>query len=301
MNSLTFSKDAEMDVVRIVRKPDFMIIGAGKSATTTVQAYLLRHPDVFMTSPKEPEFFADSTIWAKGFDWYEALYENAAEGALCGEASTTYSRWPHSLDSAYLIHRHTVAKKFVYIMRHPVDRAYSHYCHRMRSGVTNSFEEALLADEVYFDTGLYIKQIKRFLAYYPKECFLFLFTDDLKENPDNEMRKVQGFLELEYVDLIGPQQIAKNAKNEGHYLRYHTIGKYRDLPIVSKLVDWLPSSWKKSGFDFVNNSIIGRKVAENNAVPELKAETRQKLINRYRPFNIELSEFLGKDLANWEK
>ena len=50
--------------------PDFLIIGAMKCGTTTLQAQLALQEGVFMTTPKEPNFFSDDDVYARGLDWY---------------------------------------------------------------------------------------------------------------------------------------------------------------------------------------------------------------------------------------
>ena len=52
-------------------KPDFIIIGAAKSGTTTLYEYLCRHPQIFMSTPKEPDFFSLDQNYTKGIEWYE--------------------------------------------------------------------------------------------------------------------------------------------------------------------------------------------------------------------------------------
>ena len=57
--------------------PDFMIIGAMKSATSTLHEQLAANPGFFMSRPKEPNFFSDDAVWARGLDWYSALFASA--------------------------------------------------------------------------------------------------------------------------------------------------------------------------------------------------------------------------------
>ena len=46
-------------------KPNFIIIGAMKAATTSLYTYLKQHPEVFMTAIKEPKFFNNFNIHSK--------------------------------------------------------------------------------------------------------------------------------------------------------------------------------------------------------------------------------------------
>jgi hypothetical protein len=84
---------------KIVKLPDFLIVGAVRGGTTSLYNYLKQHPQIFMPKEKEPQFFAFSEkpthyphppiIWK--FDDYVKLFENAEESQLIGEASLGYS------------------------------------------------------------------------------------------------------------------------------------------------------------------------------------------------------------------
>ena len=124
-------------------KPDFIIIGAAKSGTTTLYQYLCRHPQIYMSTPKEPDFFSLDMNYHKGIEWYESLFDGAKPEQICGEASTTYSRWHQHPKAAERISQYLPKVKLIYIMRHPVDRAYSFYAYRFkRSQHNRQFLEA---------------------------------------------------------------------------------------------------------------------------------------------------------------
>ena len=63
-------------------RPDFMVIGAMKCATSTLHEQLARQPGLFMSTPKEPNFFSDDDVHARGMAWYEALFADAPAGSL---------------------------------------------------------------------------------------------------------------------------------------------------------------------------------------------------------------------------
>ncbi len=154
--------------------PDFIIIGAAKSGTSTLFEYLNNHEEIFIPSRKELEFFCKDENFDKGLSWYKSQFANVKNNQICGDASTTYSRWPNKPNVPERIYKNLREIKFIYIMRHPVARAYSHYVHHMRTGVTMTFEEALSKDDIYINCSKYWMQIERYLKFFDLKSFLFL-------------------------------------------------------------------------------------------------------------------------------
>jgi hypothetical protein len=85
--------------------PDFLIVGAAKTGTTSLYYYLVQHPAIYMSPLKEPRFFTcfgvGSNVSEKGpdfelekqvytLDGYHTLFEARQSGQLAGEASTDY-------------------------------------------------------------------------------------------------------------------------------------------------------------------------------------------------------------------
>ena len=279
--------------------PKFMIIGAAKSGTTSLYTYLLRHPRLFLPTLKEPEFFSRQQIFDRGFQWYEGLFEGLPAGALSGEASTTYTRWPHTLDAPHLIHQHTSASKFIYLLRNPVDRAYSHYCHHMRTGVTMTFEQALERDEIYFDCGDYMRQIERYLRFFEPSSIEIVFNEDLRAQPAVVLNRLQEFLEVDTQDLASAGPVARNRGDDDHFLRYKTTKQIRRIPGMSKLIDRIPKQLRQRTFDAVRSTGFARRIAQQHQVPKLLPETCRDLAQRYAPSVKKLEEFVGRGLLHW--
>jgi len=61
------------------RLPDFVIIGAMKCGTSTLHEQLAAQRSVYMSTPKEPNFFSDDEQWGRGIGWYTSLFEAAPE------------------------------------------------------------------------------------------------------------------------------------------------------------------------------------------------------------------------------
>lgn len=167
-------------------RPDFFIIGAAKSGTTSLFRYLSQHPQVFGSKLKEPTFFVSdaekSVIKAHLFqpcatlEEYRRHFEAASSELAVGEASPLYL---YGCDSAELIHDFNPASKIIAILRNPVDRAFSHFNFLRQRGLEpiGRFDEALSleAERIrcksspafhYMERGKYGAQLAR---YY--DCF----------------------------------------------------------------------------------------------------------------------------------
>jgi hypothetical protein len=240
------------------RLPDFVVIGSPKCGTTTLYGYLCRHARVFVSTPKEPEFFARDTIYAKGLDWYKALFKDAQPGQIVGEASTAYTRYPELLDSVPRLAEHLPHAKLIYMVRNPTDRAYSEFVQRVKTvrNVTQggtqkevfeffspmdkavflwlqaveqsrardrsvvSFEEYLGVDDRVIETSRYAQQIERYLKYYPREQLLLLFFEDLIADPAGMCQRVFQFLGVdERFDVMRGGPVVENTASE-HYTHY---------------------------------------------------------------------------------
>lgn len=278
---------------------DFMIIGAGKSGTTSLYGYLLRHPGVFLPELKEPEFFSRSEVYQRGMQWYASLFGDAPPGVLRGEASTTYSRWPHTLDAPQLIQEHTTTRKFIYLVREPVARAYSHYRHHMRGKVTMTFEEALQRDEIYFDCGDYMMQIDRYLRYFEAGDLLVIQNEHLQKEPQDTLAKVQSFLGLEERDLTAAGEERRNLGEDDYALRYKAKRLMQSLPGAMALKSRIPQSWRTAVFDRLRRTRFAAQVREENQPSPLLPETKKALSARYEPSVRRLEAFLQRDLSHW--
>ncbi|MFL6240316.1 MAG: sulfotransferase domain-containing protein [Actinomycetes bacterium] len=157
--------------------PTFAVIGAMKAGTTAVYRGLSDHPDVFMCTPKEPQFF--TTRWERGLHWYEGLFAAAGNALARGDASTSYTDFPRKSDAARRMALIVPDIRLVYVVRDPVARMRSHYRHRVAQGVeTRPIERALL-DERYLLRSSYALQIEQYAAKFPRSQLLVLDAADL--------------------------------------------------------------------------------------------------------------------------
>ena len=297
------------------RMPDFLLIGGMKCGSTTLHDYLVNHPKLAEPQYKEPGFFSRDERFELGLDWYRGLFASAQPGQLAFESSTCYTRHPHFSDAAGRIHEHLPDIKLVYIMRHPVDRLYSHYRHAMLerqkkdTGPVISLGAALLETEEYFDSGCYLKQIEQYTKYYDRDRFFFLTLDELKTDPDAILVKLQEFLGIEVEptlsttlkgasNAIGARAVETNTAS--------TRDKLRRNPLVRIAKRLVPKQARTVLMKAVMESPImkARMKARADAfaaqLSKLSDTQRSELLQRYAPHNEELAEFLERPLpASW--
>lgn len=287
--------------------PDFFIIGAMKAGTTTLYEYLCRHENVFGCPNKEPGFFSRSEVYARGLDWYREQFAAALPNQQRFEASTCYTRWPHFGDVARRIAEVTPDARFIYLMRHPVERAYSHYGHLMRLEVTMTFEEALNAYPEIIDASLYLRQIERFLIYFRREQFLFLTLDELQSDPAATLRRTQTFLGLPVRDLETHGEVRANQAGAptAKVRISEQLRRVRRWPGIAQLANALPSSWRKGVHQTLtrtlSRSLVGRRLADQHKAKfaPMLPQTRAMLQERFAGPTQDLGRFLNRSLAPW--
>ena len=178
--------------------PNTFIIGAGKCGTTSLWLYLNRHPDIALSTNKEPAFFVRSDF-REDLDWYESLFEPAA---IVGEASTLYTAYPVYAGVPERIRSLVPAPKLIYMVRDPVERAISHYVEHVSQGIEDRPAEEALCDpddsrNEYTAMSSYAAQVKHYLDWFPESSMLILEQGELRDDPDATLDRVLRFLSVD--------------------------------------------------------------------------------------------------------
>ena len=112
--------------------PNFVIIGAQKSATRWLRMNLGKHPEVF-TAPRDLEFFNHN--WKKGAGWYSRQFSDWDGEPLVGEATPGYMMWNEEAHiQAARIDGLLPDARLVALLRDPLQRSHSALIHFQRSG-----------------------------------------------------------------------------------------------------------------------------------------------------------------------
>lgn len=296
------------------RLPDFIVIGAMKGGSTTLWGLLARHPQIFMCEPKEPQFFSREERFRRGLHAYRELFANAAPGTLAGEASTCYSRWPHYGDVAGRIARALPDAKLIYQLRHPIDRAHSHYRHLMEERAASgaegviSFETALAEIPEIVDASRYRMQLDQYLAHFPRASIHVLTLDDLRKSPARTWSELQGFLGVEEVAVEAdvPVDNASGIKFARGEMR-RAIRRARALPAWAAVKRIIPQRLRHD----LRNWLLRPEVASRlhrdrlrrhqESVGSLDPDTRKMLLAQLDGSTREFEDWLGRPLPEWRR
>ncbi len=267
--------------------PNFVVIGAMRSGSTSLYKYLQAHPDVFMPR-KEIHFF--DRKWDRGLAWYESRFEDHAGQPAIGEATPTYLAEPAALDRMVS----TIPEaRLIAVLRDPVDRAYSHYwMEHARGREPRSFEQAV-HDELagragpgrartadYLARGEYVRQLADVTSRYSRSRLHVVLFDDLRDRPHETYAEVCRFLAID--DGFVPPRIGERVNRYVAFRSLWVRGKRRELP----------TKWRIG-------RIVGRLNAREGAYPPMAPETRARLRRHFAPGILELGDWLGRDLSRW--
>ena len=185
-------------------KPNFLYIGASKAGSSWIFECMREHPEVYVPEAKDLQFF--DRHYRKGLDWYFSYFNGKEKFKARGELSHDYFLFP---DTAEKIREDLGPNlKFILSLREPLDKMISSYKYAKSTYLSNevTFDSFFWQDDKSLKAGrhrdhnmrkesaLYAKNIEPFLRFYPKEKFLILFFDDLKNNPGAFIRKIYDFL-----------------------------------------------------------------------------------------------------------
>lgn len=309
----------EFEGVDMTKLPNFLIVGAAKSGTTSIHYFLKQHPQIFMSTVKEPKFISaqfltfpfrgigDSDVEktvCKDISSYRSLFEKVKDEKILGEASTDTLYYAEK--SVEVIKKTLGNPKILIVLRNPVDRAFSNYIHLVKDGRENlSFADALDQEEYriknnwdyfwhYKSLGMYYQQVRSFLENFP-EVQIFLF-EQLKENMAQLIKEVFTFLEVdasyEIKNTETPLNVSGIPKNKvmqkflsTHNIFFRTGRKMlHDTFLEDPLAKFAANLRKKN---------LTRK--------KLDSGMRKSLVEFYRKDILKLSDLIHEDLSHWLK
>jgi len=271
---------------KLGRTPDFIIIGAMKSATSTLHKQLSAQSGIFMSTPKEPNFFSDDPIYRRGLDWYKGLFREAEADDICGESSTHYTKLPDYPETLQRLKSAIANPKLIYVMRHPVERLISHYMHQWSEGViTCDINQAIDRYPELINYSCYHKQLAPFIDAFGREILMLIFFNDLKTSPQASLELIGGF-----IGVADPPSLRWNWQEGPDNVSEHRIRRFYGYELI---VNSRPMEWIRRIFvpQKIRNRIKGHLTMGQR--PELSESQLAKVTKVFDQDLRVLSEWLG--------
>jgi len=297
-------------------RPNYIIVGAAKCGTTSLAALLGQHPDVFMTEPKEPNFFCWDEFYSRGFEWYEALYEGSEGMKARGEASVYCSVQHLCPNAADRIAACDPKMKIIYIVRHPLkklestwmqwrsistDRAAEigrvlHLGDEPVELVRHSFADTLRDDRMgLVRTANYWREISVYRERFSDDQILVLFLEDMKTDRAAILRRCFEFLGVDPDVEVG--------ESKGHLNR--AVDKTIPRPFFSKLrlLPGIRPIYRRASKiipESVRMAVSGRLLrVPVKARPEWEDDLRKNVVDSLEEDVRTFLEFYGKPADFW--
>lgn len=273
--------------------PTFLLIGAMKAGTTSLHRYLASHPQIFMSRPKELNFFSDADGWRRGLRWYQQHFLEARGHAVAaGESSTNYSKYPEFPGVPARIASILPDIRLIYVLRQPIERMVSHYHHRVaRRRERDPMEDALTNNPIYVNASRYAMQIERYLEWFDREQLLLVASSDLRANRARTIRMVYRFLDVD--DSFAPPEIGREFYRTADQGTYRPlVAAVRRAPGIRRLALLTPAWLRRR---------LGPLVKQDAATyaSSISDDLRSRLEDALRDDVIRLRAYMGETFDGW--
>lgn len=288
-------------------RPNFFIIGAPKCGTTSLARYLSAHPSVFLTEPKEPNYFCDDLprVWEpRTAEEYLALFARADDQSRAiGEASTWYLHSGVAIERALAMNPQA---RFIAMIRNPVDLVQSLHSQFIYNGVEKETDFAMAwhrppekgssALTHYRSVGKLSEHIARFLTTVPASQRLVIVYDDFSASAQIQYDTALNFLGLESDGRKLFPTFNQNKKLKSSWVAQ--FARKTPAPLV-----WASRAVKRAA-KIERLGIIDR-VLRLNTTTTSRAPVETHLLAEMRTAFAEdvekLSAYLSRDLTAWTR
>ncbi|MBU2694302.1 sulfotransferase [Pimelobacter sp. 30-1] len=295
-----------------------MLVGAPKAGTSALHLALAAHPDVFVTTPKEPKFWLcedappphwrgpgdrhSQQEWIWHPDRYADLFRPAPPDALRGE-STPFYLWHRGAQRR--IAEALPGVRIVAVVRDPIDRAYSNWMHLWSDGLEPEadFETAFaLQDERvaaghapfwhYRDLGLYGEQLRDLLKLVEPARVLVVRYRDIVDHPAATIDRTCRFLGIREGQVTSiPRDNSRPYVAPGW--RPRLLGPVvRAGAAAGQFAP--PEVWRRASVP-----LVARLQARDAHRPSLSPAQRERLLPAFADDIGLLGELTGEDFSDW--
>ncbi len=306
------------------RVPDFFIVGAPKTGTTSLYRMLRKHPQVYMPKLKEPRFLASDMQprprhaqgrpeagYPRTLEEYLALFEDAAPEQRVGEASAFYLWSSTAADSIADLQPDA---RIIAILREPASFLRSMHLMLLNWGVEGekdlrkaiSLQDARRAGQhiprhshrpqllQYSEHVRYVNQLERYQARFPREQLLVLIYEDFHSDNEATVRQVLRFIgadDRHPIDVINANVTKDIVRSQrARELKQSIVKGQGALARSTKAaVRAITTPGMREMFE--------RRVVRGDAPPTDESFTIE-LRRRFKPEVLALGEYLDRDLVS---
>ena len=302
----------------VTKTPDFLIVGAAKSGTSSLHSYLSKHPDIYMPEKRKELYF-----WHVATNSNRSIIDHAGEGniptrlneyleyfedtrkdQITGEACPSYLYFrEHVLQNLKKHHANWKDVKIIIILREPVSRIISQYrfvCKKRLDPEFLSFSDSLraegdrvkqnelLPDLFYTEVSKYSDQVEFYLKNF-NNVHVCLY-DDLKENPRKLLENLCDFLEVDSSKMPELDFEVVNASTGAKKLK-HPLIVQKARRAGRLLLGWLPERLKVYLREKFEGALSEPEVIPDDEVGSLRVAFQEEIKR--------LEAILGRDFSSW--
>lgn len=261
-----------------------VIIGGMKCGTTSLFDYLARHPEVCGSAIKETNFFSGDDFQESDLSNYQKLWPDwcAEKHAIAVEASPNYTKIPSRPNVAHRFAQFQADWRFVYLLRHPLERIESHLTH----GQAREWNDSEVNDH-HIACSMYARQLDAYVAAFGRESVLIVQSSRLRQNRTETLGRITEFLGLSAPVTQGSASGTRNewtAHRKDHPL-VSWARQQNSLRAVRKLVPVGARRWIRRG--------VGTPVSRMKLDPE----SQDRILNQLRPDLVRLRDVYEVDAS----
>lgn len=282
-------------------KVQLILIGAGRSGTTSLADWLGQHPQIQWSRVKEVPYFTVTDLYERGQSYLDRFFR-AAEGGIRATSDTHLLAAPLGPER---VNSYNPDCKIVVLLRDPVERAYSAYRYSVAAGYHPDYgfkhvlekeditvatgNPAMIANHAHLYVSRYGQHLERWSQYFEASQFLVLTTQELQQDPDNLMRKVERFARLKHFDDYN--FVRKNERQGFKSAALHRFLANRDHPL-RKATRWMIRPFQQT---ILKSGVVERIKTMNKT--DQNAERLDREV--YEKLRATLSDDLALLEGNW--
>ena len=297
--------------------PNFIVIGAQKSATSWLVRCLMQHPEIFLLRREAP-FFESPNYCPTKVKTFESLFSEATTHKAIGFKRPDLM---FTKETPQNIYRHLPEAKLICVLRDPIDRVVSAYFWYMRTGaipiiplndglltlIKKGFPEYPLSNEI-ITAGFYYEHLQRYLKFFKRNQLLILLFDEIQHNPQQCFQNIYSFLGVD--NQFVPVETSHRPKSA-----IYSLGRIKWLsfrhPIIydrstnGKVLKERRRNELSMGKKIFNGFIVGTdRILLSKILPNVKPKLDNHILSQlqdiYQKDTTNLAVFLDKDLIGWK-